>query len=648
MWNVQICNVVAEAYDPSSWWCNPFDVCCSTPTVPDCGRNEDELREVEVQQPLPEHQYTHAVQPSLRAFAEPCVNLRGESGKSVDEAVEKIHSHGTQSDKHQKLRCDVHRTGEGEEEECHKESSVCSVKPLPTVARTMLSCALPEELLRATYANVPLRYFGADLRRKNLAWTPVASTKNLAHKNDSSKSLQDAADTAYSKSFSTPVLDDFWSHSWQSPPTFKIVVLLLEYNARAAGILAICAGLLAIVFDSLGLLRHKKIYIELFKDPSQVQPDKELQETSLWCLLFGTLTLFAGLLVWPSQRKVFLDKLCIHQTDEQMKLAGVRGLGAFMKNAQRILVLLDSSYRTRLWCVFEVAAFMKTHEKHTPDNLCLKPLVIGKVSLISLIWCVVVVVGFRITNVVTMMVPAMLVLTALSHSGRSYQRTIADLVASLETFRMSGTKCYCCTVDHIHPLTQETIMCDRNVVNLVIRTWFQSEEEFEKYVQTDVRQCLLDNTGNFGYPVRLSVFTGIPLILAAMDYVMDDIREENYPEAAAEILHGISLWLFFVPLFLSLVMRVCRCTHERGRNMFMDMLKTLFTALVSSLIPLMQGVLYFVMLNLQMSRTQWKAALAATNIVLTVSIVFFRVYVLRISKNPVYQLTKGLSQTSWQ
>jgi len=191
-------------------------------------------------------------------------------------------------------------------------------------------------------------------------------------------------------------------------------------------------------------------------------------------------------------------------------------------------------------------------------------------------------------------------------------------------------------------------MCDRNVVNLVIRTWFQSEEEFEKYVQTDVRQCLLDNTGNFGYPVRLSVFTGIPLILAAMDYVMDDIREENYPEAAAEILHGISLWLFFVPLFLSLVMRVCRCTHERGRNMFMDMLKTLFTALVSSLIPLMQGVLYFVMLNLQMSRTQWKAALAATNIVLTVSIVFFRVYVLRISKNPVYQLTKGLSQTSWQ
>ena len=41
-------------------------------------------------------------------------------------------------------------------------------------------------------------------------------------------------------------------------------------------------------------------------------------------------------------------------------MKGALSLRAYVDRSDRMLVLLDESYFTRLWCVFELAAFVKT------------------------------------------------------------------------------------------------------------------------------------------------------------------------------------------------------------------------------------------------------------------------------------------------
>ena len=53
---------------------------------------------------------------------------------------------------------------------------------------------------------------------------------------------------------------------------------------------------------------------------------------------------------------------CISQDDEAMKRNGTLSLGWFLRNSTNMVVLWDESYFTRLWCVFEMAAFLKLQE----------------------------------------------------------------------------------------------------------------------------------------------------------------------------------------------------------------------------------------------------------------------------------------------
>uniref|UniRef100_A0A6U6PXE8 Uncharacterized protein n=1 Tax=Zooxanthella nutricula TaxID=1333877 RepID=A0A6U6PXE8_9DINO len=53
----------------------------------------------------------------------------------------------------------------------------------------------------------------------------------------------------------------------------------------------------------------------------------------------------------------FLDKCSIRQNHASLKASGIRHLGEFLMASERMLVLYDSTYPTRLCCVFELAAF---------------------------------------------------------------------------------------------------------------------------------------------------------------------------------------------------------------------------------------------------------------------------------------------------
>ena len=51
-------------------------------------------------------------------------------------------------------------------------------------------------------------------------------------------------------------------------------------------------------------------------------------------------------LFWQSRRLVFVDKICIHQTDLRLKAEGLFNLAAFLKHSRSLLICWDPTYVT--------------------------------------------------------------------------------------------------------------------------------------------------------------------------------------------------------------------------------------------------------------------------------------------------------------
>ncbi|KAF4657706.1 hypothetical protein FOZ61_006115 [Perkinsus olseni] len=60
---------------------------------------------------------------------------------------------------------------------------------------------------------------------------------------------------------------------------------------------------------------------------------------------------------------VFLDKCCIPQKDPIAKSYGISRLADYLHASDTLLILWSPDYLDRLWCVYELAVFLQTHDK---------------------------------------------------------------------------------------------------------------------------------------------------------------------------------------------------------------------------------------------------------------------------------------------
>jgi len=278
----------------------------------------------------------------------------------------------------------------------------------------------------------------------------------------------------YDRSRSVQRIDDFISHSWKTGRWPKFLTLCLVYNLRAASVASWLAAILVffLELDAVSFLSRPVRFDAWFG--GQVRH----HSMGVWGMLVCPLTFLVVGVFWQNlvpQRMVFVDKFCIHQTDPQLKKAGIRGIAGFLRHSDRLVVLWTGSYFTRLWCTYELASWIhlgKSHIHFVPVSFA----AVAGMMMSGLFAQFALVTLFR---AVTGDLPLMIILLSLwmfcllvTVSARRHVRELSSLENQLSAFSVQKTQCYCCDFGHVNPLTDEPMPCDRQLVYDALKDWF--------------------------------------------------------------------------------------------------------------------------------------------------------------------------------
>ena len=198
-----------------------------------------------------------------------------------------------------------------------------------------LGLTMDPSLLRGATADLLIK------NRSEIFSSNVLSQKDLAQLHESTAIVS--------------FLDSFFSHSWRTARLDKWAGLLLYLNAQAAALAMVTGCVFWALLEDFGLVPRLLVFY---------MADRHMMSTGM-PILVGIASGITFLINWQRIRKFFglgprycfLDKVCIDQVDEVRKSAGIASLGAFLGSAENFVVLFSPDYFSRLWCVYELAAF---------------------------------------------------------------------------------------------------------------------------------------------------------------------------------------------------------------------------------------------------------------------------------------------------
>ncbi|CAE7641948.1 unnamed protein product, partial [Symbiodinium pilosum] len=152
--------------------------------------------------------------------------------------------------------------------------------------------------------------------------------------------------------------DAFLSHTWMTHGRWKFLSLLLHFGWPTLLVAWALGATVAFILSLVGLL-------PLFAswEARAIDFDEHIP-LGCWVMLSGGLATWVGAALFPYLRCgpshiCFLDFLCIHQTDVSKMQQGIRSIGHYLAASAELHVLWSNPYLSRLWCVFELAAYRK-------------------------------------------------------------------------------------------------------------------------------------------------------------------------------------------------------------------------------------------------------------------------------------------------
>jgi hypothetical protein len=151
----------------------------------------------------------------------------------------------------------------------------------------------------------------------------------------------------------------FISHSWRTSRLLKYCAFCVRFNLERAAIASACANFIAYTVSLFYQDALPEWLVADFFHVSDYAPSKGTMLCEATGILVFIPVLLLGHLAFDRQDSFFLDVACISQDDEKLKASGIASLGAILDRSERMLVLCDGNYFSRLWCLFEISAFAK-------------------------------------------------------------------------------------------------------------------------------------------------------------------------------------------------------------------------------------------------------------------------------------------------
>ena len=355
----------------------------------------------------------------------------------------------------------------------------------------------------------------------------------------------------FAKSREVPKIQQFWSHSWHSTAWAKCLTLLVLNN----GLAAICAGNVCAL---LGIVLFHFHVLPGFDRHWEGQGN-----SSVWSSVLGAAGTMLTLACWRSGKEVFLDRICISKTREDLKAEAICSLGGILDKSESMLVLWNASFAERLWCMFEIAAFLKSKERRErPLVIC--PTLTGPVSFavfatatiafIPILVLPVYVEGesfpytWHITGFATAGVAGAY---AACHVMRGLYRSIEVMQRQLLSLQVSKLKCSCCSRG-LCVSSGGRIFCDRQVISECIAAWFGSTENFEEYIRNEVVDVITTQLERNAFSDAWSFAVLSPAQWAIFDIVQYDVRRPspNWGRFMAWLSIGLSVFMI-CPLLMS-------------------------------------------------------------------------------------------------
>lgn len=166
---------------------------------------------------------------------------------------------------------------------------------------------------------------------------------------------------------------------------------------------------------------------------------------------------------------------------------------------------------------------------------------------------------------------------------RGYFHSVHVLQEQLQDFRLSNTKCYCCTVKHVTEKGVPLPLCDREILTKSIGIWFGSGLNFEQDARSVVLECLTEQLGHNYFPYWLWLVATSPILWIFLDIT---VKSQSRPGGAWSdqwpfwFISAWGWWMGAVPCCGAAFFHICKVLRTPWKTRWMDRAMNLLVALV--------------------------------------------------------------------
>lgn len=393
----------------------------------------------------------------------------------------------------------------------------------------------------------------------------------------------------YFKSQGALKISTFWSHSWHGSKWNKIITLITIYNGPAAAVSGMVSAVVAVIlycFEVLPSLDRGR------------EEDGISYGYSCWSLWFGFIATTLVMIFWRPRKGIFLDRICI-SSNEKLKAEAIFSLAGLLKHSDSMLILWDPTWTERLWCLFELAAFLQS-KKDQKKQLLIRPTLSGPLHisffLVSFAGMIPInMVPMDVSEPILMLANAGGVVLCASVASyvamstlRSYFRDLDTMKQQLLRVSFDTSRASCC--DDGHRRGGRRTPCDRKILKECVKQWFGSQETFEHTLRSEILEILTRDLAKRVFTTKSTLAMFMPIIWAFMDHAASE--ERFYPGqfwvkwTGAAMLEGLSIWLLFMPILKDVLVLVGEVTRVRPKSLLMEVIKNSLASM-TLLLPLM-------------------------------------------------------------